>query len=67
MSLTSYRAAPPRVTMLGCFCQPGSFLFVHSDVVGLDGGLLHPASPLRWPAVLQEREEGHGDISLGPL
>jgi hypothetical protein len=50
--------------MLGCFCQPGSFLFVHSDVVGLDGGLLHPASPLRWPAVLQERKEGQGDIPL---
>ena len=47
MSLTSYRAAPPRVTMCWAgLCQPGSFLIVQSDVVGVDGGLLHPASRL---------------------
>ena len=42
MSLTSYRAAPPRVTD-GLLCSARSvFCDVHSDVVGLDCGLLHP-------------------------
>jgi hypothetical protein len=48
MSLTSYRAAPPRVTM--CWVArgiPEALFVVHSDFVGLDGGLLHPASPYR--------------------
>jgi hypothetical protein len=45
MSLTSYRAAPPRVTMWAALGSPEAFLCVHSGVAGLDGGLLHPASP----------------------
>ena len=48
MSLTSYRAAPPRVTMSRAL-WPGSVLFVRF-VTEPAGGLLHPASPCfgRW-------------------
>ncbi len=56
MSLTSYRAAPPRVTMWA-ECQPGSMFVAHSDGVGLDGGLLHPASPFVLPQVPVVRSE----------
>ena len=44
MSLTSYRAAPPRVTMRAFVCGPVELFVVHFDGVDLDGGLLHPAS-----------------------
>jgi len=43
MSLTSYRAAPPRVTYVGTVCPPEALLFISRTSCFKICGLLHPA------------------------
>ena len=46
MSLTSYRAAPPRVTKIELHeCSPEASFETPFQQADTDGGLLHPTSP----------------------
>jgi hypothetical protein len=64
MSLTSYRAAPPRVTMLGWLCQPGS-VFCGPFRRCRSGRRAAPPRGL-YVRVFWRHEGGHASFLVGP-
>jgi hypothetical protein len=68
MSLTSYRAAPPRVTMLGCWAALSDLCALDRGLIRWRGGFAFPAWAWRlWAFLGRKRRQKGRPLWGGPL